>query len=166
MTSKGRQEKSSPQGPYVTTSKEEASPEPSLPAAAFLGGEELPEGHIRLHFLRSIFLFYQPSVGEPLEPQIACSNSFKRLHQGPSICLSRVMQTRWGNDRNYKWDKECWPLSLTIAENPRGGSPTPLCKPAQHRCYKWRGDDKPKPANKQGQQGVKLQTTALKFFLC
>lgn len=46
MTSKGRQEKSSPQGPYVTTSKEEASPEPSPPAAAFLGGEGLPEAHI------------------------------------------------------------------------------------------------------------------------
>lgn len=36
MTSKGRQEKSSPQGPYVTTSKEEASLEPNPPATGFL----------------------------------------------------------------------------------------------------------------------------------
>lgn len=105
MTSKGRQEKSSPQGPYVSTSKEEGSLEPSLPAAAFLGGEGLHKGHIRLHFLRAIFLFYQPSVGEPLEPQTACSISFKRLHQGSRLCLSRVIQTRWGNDRNYKLDR-------------------------------------------------------------
>lgn len=58
--------------------------------------------------------------------------------------------------------QECRPLSLTIAENPRGGSPTPLCRSAQHKCYEWQGDDKPKPAklNKQGQQEVKLQAAA------
>lgn len=158
-----------PPGPLRDHFQRGGQPGAQPTCSCFLGGEGLPERHIRLHLLRAIFLFYQPSVGEPLEPQIACSISFKQLHQGPSLCLSRVIQTRWGNDKNYKWDKECWPLSLTIAENPRGGSPTPLCKsPARHKCYKWQGDDKLKTAklNKQGQQGVvKLQTTGLKFFL-